>query len=158
MRLLNARAQRGLTLIELLVTVTIIGLLALKGLPELSNYLANAKLRETANNAVTAAAFARNEAIKRNATVNLVSTGTSMAVVDTSSGATVRTYPLTPTTQLPAFTARFDSAGRLLPFGTEVQAQVTSTSAGSCGQDIRCPTVRLESGGAASICKEGACS
>lgn len=158
MRLLNRRRAQGVTLIEVLVGITILGILAMQGFPALSSYLANARLRESANTVMAVATFARNEAIKRNLTVTLVSDGKTLKVTEAAGASPIKTLDLPVSTQIGAFTANFDSAGRLLPFGTDVQAQVTGADPAACGEDIRCPTVHLEAGGAVSLCKEGACS
>lgn len=160
MRLVNRRRMRGFSLIEVLVALTILGILAAKGFPALSNYLANARIREGANAVIATAALARNEAIKRNLTVTLASDGQALKVTVGSGGAAtvLKTLNLPDATRVAEFTASFDSAGRLLPFGTEVQAQVSGLDPAACGEDVRCPTVRLESGGAVSLCKAGACT
>jgi prepilin-type N-terminal cleavage/methylation domain-containing protein len=152
--------QRGFTLIEVMVVMTIIALLAMKGLPALGSYLSNSKLRESANMVVTTALFARNEAIKRNQSVSMVSDGTTLSVTQTTgtTTTTLMSTPLPSPAQTTEFTAVFDSAGRLSPFGTEIKTQVTGGTVVSCGDDIRCPGVLLESGGAVSLCREGACS
>ena len=71
MRQLKRRpaAQRGLTLVELMVTVAIGGILMMAGMPYLGDYLNNSRLREAGNSALSSALYAQSEAIKRNGRV-----------------------------------------------------------------------------------------
>jgi prepilin-type N-terminal cleavage/methylation domain-containing protein len=152
--------QGGFTLIEALVVVTVLALLATKGVPALSSYMSNSRLRETANVVVTTAALARNEAIKRNATVRLSSDGSTLTMTQGSGVTltTIQTVPITPGSRVAEFTAAFDSLGRLTPFGTEVQAAVDPGSDLACTDEILCPVVRIEAGGVVSLCRTGSCS
>jgi len=67
---------RGFTLIELLVTVTVLGLVLMLGLPNLSAWLQNTQIRNSAEAMVAGLQLARAEALRRNRPVrfNLVDT------------------------------------------------------------------------------------
>lgn len=67
---------RGFTLIELLVTVTVLGIVLMLGLPNLSAWLQNTQIRNSADAMVSGLQFARAEALRRNRPVrfNLVDT------------------------------------------------------------------------------------
>lgn len=62
---------RGFTLIELMVTVTILSVLTMVAVPSFNEAILSHKLTSYANNFVASAQLARSEAIKRNATVTL---------------------------------------------------------------------------------------
>lgn len=152
------RHQKGFTLIELMVAITIIGILAVAALPALASYVANARLREAANVVLANAMWARNEAIKLNATTTLTVSGGSIQVTTTDSSAPslLRTVPLSGNVKSANFTASFDSAGRLAPFGTQLTMVLSSTKY-ACSDDVRCPAVRFDAGGVVSICSTGVC-
>ena len=66
----NARA-RGFTLIELMVALSVLGILALIAVPSFRDAGLPSQLRAVANDLVGATQLARSEAIKRNAVVTL---------------------------------------------------------------------------------------
>lgn len=61
--------QRGLTLVELLVGMSLLALLMVVGAPSLSDWLTNARLRGTAEALGASLHFAKGEAVARNARV-----------------------------------------------------------------------------------------
>ncbi len=70
---------RGFTLIELMVTVSVIAILAGIGVPAFLDTILAAKLNSYANSFVASTALARSEAIKRNATVTLCASANGTA-------------------------------------------------------------------------------
>lgn len=64
----------GFTLIELIVTLAIAALLLTMGIPSLNNLLQNNRLITQANQFVSTINFARSEAIKRSAAINVTAT------------------------------------------------------------------------------------
>jgi type IV fimbrial biogenesis protein FimT len=66
MRTAAGRAQRGFNLIELMVTLTVLGVLVAMGLPEFSKFVKDMKLGATASDLRADVQFARSEAIRRN--------------------------------------------------------------------------------------------
>lgn len=67
----ESRAQRGFTLVELMITIAIVAILAMLAVPSFTEMVLGSKLSSLANNFVASAQLARSEAIKRNAPVNL---------------------------------------------------------------------------------------
>ena len=64
-------SQRGFTLVELLITISIIGILTAIALPSFQEILLSYKLRSYSNALVSSVYLARSEAIKSNTTVLL---------------------------------------------------------------------------------------
>lgn len=62
--------QRGVTLIELIVTLAVLGLLALAAMPSISDWLRNARMRNMTESIQTGMQQARNEAVRRNRQVS----------------------------------------------------------------------------------------
>ena len=67
-----AALQGGFNLIEVLVTLTVLGLLITLGAPSLSEWLQNQRIRSAAEAIVNGMQVARGEAIKRNLAVQMV--------------------------------------------------------------------------------------
>ena len=59
------RAQAGFTLMELMVTLTVVGILAAVGIPSFSSVIRNNRITAHTNELVTALTLARSEAMKR---------------------------------------------------------------------------------------------
>lgn len=76
---------RGFTLIELMVTITMLGVLLAIAAPSLAGFLASQRVRSGSFDVYAALVYARSEAIKRHANVSLVAPTT-----DWSTGWTIK--------------------------------------------------------------------
>jgi prepilin-type N-terminal cleavage/methylation domain-containing protein len=154
------QSQRGLTLIELVVAISIVGILATQGLPALQTSVTNSRLSSAAQALASTAQLARDEAIKRNETVRLSSDGNTLYVaraVNSDNSQTIITVPLSRPAATPAFALDYSSAGLTLPFGTQHKVPVAMGMSG-CGEDLRYPTVILSAGGPVRLCPTGVCN
>ena len=66
------KKQKGITLIELLITIVIIAVLVIIGIPSFVNYLQENRLIGTTQNLYYTLQYARSEAVKRNTTMYVV--------------------------------------------------------------------------------------
>ena len=73
--------QRGFTLVELMVALTIMLFLLVTGMPMLGTFTGNVRLRVASEGMLDGLALARNEAIRRNTTVLYRYTGAEWFVV-----------------------------------------------------------------------------
>jgi type IV fimbrial biogenesis protein FimT len=151
----TARAhQRGLTLIELMVTLSIAAILVVAAAPAFQDYISNSRLRESGNALYAQALFAQSEAIKRNAVVRLSTDGAAtVQVIDRSdplNEVVVRETVLPTGTTAAATTVDFGGEGRPLNFAA---ASINLSSAvQTCSTEIRCPGLRVDGGGAIRLC------
>lgn len=64
--MLTARRSHGVTLIEMLIGLTVLGILLALGLPAFSTFMQNQRVRNTADAVLNGMQLARSEAIRRN--------------------------------------------------------------------------------------------
>ena len=164
---MRARPVAGMTLIEVLIGFTIIGLLLTLGVPSFTAWLQNLQLRNASESIFNGLQLARANAVQRNKSVTFTMAGpdSSWAVtIDTPSLAlsepgTVQTRSAaegTPnaviTTTNP--TIRFDGLGKTnLPAAATIQ--VTNPTGGTCASvsgNMRCLNVTVEVGGQIKMC------
>jgi type IV fimbrial biogenesis protein FimT len=72
--MLNARTSSGVTLIEMLIGVAILGILLMLGLPELRSWIADMQVKAAAQSVASGLQAARSEAIRRGTRVNFTFT------------------------------------------------------------------------------------
>ena len=147
-------AACGLTLIEVMVALTIGALLLATGAPYFGDFITNSRLRENGNLVLSEALIAQSEAIKRNTTVRLSVSGTTVQVLDVTVPATpvtLRDHQTSGGVTLPTATLNFGVEGRPVPFGTSVSIDLAAGGV-VCSNDLRCPRLRVEAGGAIKLC------
>ena len=145
--------QRGMTLVELMVGLAIAAILMMAAAPSFQDYLANSRLRENGNAVYMQTLLAQSEAIKRNTTVRVTITSTSIEVSDRNdpdNPVVLKTVELTHGVTADATTIDFGGEGRPLNF--DAASLNLSTSGLSCSTEIRCPGLRVDGGGAIRLC------
>jgi type IV fimbrial biogenesis protein FimT len=146
--------QRGLTLVEMMVGLSISALLVMSAAPYFGDYTTNSRLRESGNVLYAEALAAQSEAIKRNRTVRLATAGNTVQVLDLADPAVpvlLRERSLATGASAATSAVDFGSEGRPSPFGSTGSIDI-SMSGVSCSGDLRCPGLRVDAGGAVRLC------
>lgn len=88
---MTMKFQRGISMIEVVVTIAIMGILMAAAMPSVGDWLRNAKVRNTAESIQNGLQLARMEAVRRNRPVsfNLVSSLTNTCALSATSGSWV---------------------------------------------------------------------
>jgi type IV fimbrial biogenesis protein FimT len=156
LRAMNTRRQRGFNLLELMVGITVLGVLLGLGVPSFTQMIRNNRLVEQSNSMVTALNYARSEALKRGFRVSACpgagsacSGGTDWnagVLVFTDDSGTIGTRDSTDAVlqAWPASTAGFVAGGGVspasitfLPTGAQAAAQIDIYKSGCTGQNLR---------------------
>lgn len=84
--MLNRHYMRGFTIVELVVTLALFGVLLGLGVPAFTTFIQNTQIRNAAENALTGINLAKAEAVRRNASVRFqfVTTLTSACALSTA--------------------------------------------------------------------------
>jgi len=155
-------SRRGITLIELLVTITIAGFLLVAAAPHFADYTNNSRLREGGTTLQTEALFAQSEAIKRNRIVRLTISGSTVQVLeaqDTTAMTLLRERTLAGGVSAAAATT-VDFTPRGYPVNRAVSPSVDFVAASidlglagvTCSSEQRCPGLRIDAGGGIRLC------
>ena len=159
-----------MTLIEVMVTLTVLIILIMIGLPSFTEALQNTQLRGASEALLNGLQTARGEAIKRNLLVQFaVGPGTGWTVTEAASGAAIQSrskdegspnavVTMTPSgatkvtfTPLGGITANLDASA------TITQLDISNPSGGACQTDptpgpMRCLRVVVSGGGSLKLC------
>jgi type IV fimbrial biogenesis protein FimT len=158
--------ERGFTLVEVLVVLTIVALLAAAALPGMRRHLANADIRAVAEEMRSGIEQARSEAIRRNTSVRFDRSGTGWNLILPASGGNPDTLltaragrtrtQVTVTTDVD--TISFSGSGWTTPFGQAMNINLQAPSAGGCRPTggINCLNVAVAAGGLVRSCDPGA--
>jgi type IV fimbrial biogenesis protein FimT len=148
------RGQHGVTLIELMVALVVMGMLIASAGPFFGDYITNSRLREGGNTVLTEALMAQSEAIKRNTTIRLATTGSNVRALDMTdplAPVVLREQTLSGNVSAATATLDFGSEGRPTPFGTAGSINLSMPGI-TCSSDLRCPGLRVDAGGAIRLC------
>ncbi len=111
--------QTGFTLIELMITITIVSILTMLAMPSYKTWIANSRVRTTAESIQNGLMLAKAQALSRNAKVQMVLTSTSpvAANVNTVSANTAGTGWMVRVYQTTTYTAADFIQGRSVAEG-----------------------------------------
>jgi type IV fimbrial biogenesis protein FimT len=173
--MLSLRRAQGLTLIELVITVTLLGLLLLVGLPSFTTMLSNLRVRSVSESVLGGIQFARSEALKRNLSVtfqldSVIGGGWTVllpAAVATDPATVLQTQAASEGGAVtvvfdppgnPSDTIIFNNLGRrITPAATTpiLNVDVSNPGIATCeldGGSVRCLRVTVAIGGEARLC------
>ncbi len=154
--------RRGVSLLELMVTLTIGTAVMVVGAPYMSDYVSNSRLRESATVVQTELMFAQSEAMKRNRVVRFTVGGQTVQVLeaqDATTPALIRERQLNPAVAASAAQVEYSPRGYPVDRSTTPLTEFVATSVDlsmvgttSCSSDVRCPRVVVAGGGGVSVC------
>jgi len=165
--------ERGFTLVELIVTITMVSLVLAMGLPAFMNMVSNLRVRSVADSVLAGLQVARTEALKRNRNLAFrldAATGGSWTVGEVDASNTITTVlqsrsagdgGTASVAMTPAGTTQvvFNNLGRRIqptPATADVMAvNVTNPTVGTCELDggrVRCLRVTVTIGGEVRLC------
>lgn len=135
----HRQVERGFTIVELLITVTILGILLATGIPSMATWMANSRIRAAADSVANGMQLARSEAIRRNANIEFLLTDTQGSWrISSGSGCTftsptvIQTAPsANPTVVVNSFsdaTATTATTARAVIFGSSGWQACTGTT------------------------------
>ena len=164
----RCRRQPGFSLIEIMISMAVLGLLLLVALPSFSDWLQNQQLRNAAEATTNGFQVARAAAIRRNLPVKIiVGPGTAWSVQENSTGTLVQARAHEEGTANAAITitpaaatmATFNSLGGLIANtdgSPSIQRlDITNPAGGACQADggaMRCLRVTVSGGGSIKMC------
>jgi type IV fimbrial biogenesis protein FimT len=167
--MLNRRgSQRGFTLVEIMISLTVLGILLMIALPNFGEWLQNQQLRAASEATLNGLQVARGAAIHRNVLVQFQSAAPSTAwtVTEVATGDLVQSRaheegsPNAVVTATPAgtTTVTFAPLGSVVAnadgSATVTQFDVGNPAGGSCqpGGPMRCLRVAISGGGSLRMC------
>jgi type IV fimbrial biogenesis protein FimT len=158
------RASAGFTVIEMMLTIAILGILLGIAVPNFTRWINNTKIRAGAEAIAAGMNLARTEAVRRNASVAFTLTGatgwqvgtvTTVETIQTrgaNDGSAGMTVTVTP---VGATIVTFDGLGRVVA-NADASASITSVTVNSPTiTDARTLTVSVGSGGNVRMCDAG---
>jgi type IV fimbrial biogenesis protein FimT len=156
-----ATTQRGVSLIEIMIGVAIIGLVIGLGIPSFTGTIRDSRVRAMADEYSDGLVLARQEAINRNRTIRFEPATTGWRIVLPGSGGTADQTLATRTalTTESAFRATaslaavsFTGSGRASTGAFTVDVTHATAACRAAGGDVRCLRVMVAPGGAIRSC------
>lgn len=159
-------SQSGVTLIELLLTVAIMGVLAAIAAPSFNSWIQNSQIRNAANSIQDGLQHARTEAVRRNTATQFVfgdGSSWTMGCVNSNEScpATIESRASTEGSGNVVVapdedTITYNGLGRVVPVpGSDINIDVSNPNGGACiasAGSMRCLRVVVSAGGQIRMC------
>jgi len=133
-------SSHGFTLIELMVTVTILTLLLLASIPSFSGWVANARVRSVAEEIANGLRLAQSEAVRRNRPVVFVMTNSSPAKsatpADNGRNWYVQAFPLASSAEAAADSDYIQGGNYAAQSGVTISSTSSTLCFGSMGSVV----------------------
>lgn len=151
----------GVTLIEMVVVLAVVGILAAMGMPVLSEFLRDNRVRAATEGFADGLGRARIEAIQRNTTVNFVVAGPGWRIElpDPGGGSPSTLRTVAAVTTDPALivnasqaTIGFDGSGRASVAGYTIDLGHSDSDCAANGGQVRCLRIAVSARGAIRTC------
>ncbi|MDR3564414.1 MAG: prepilin-type N-terminal cleavage/methylation domain-containing protein [Negativicutes bacterium] len=145
------KRQGGVTLLEVLVTIAVIGIVLTWGIPSLSDVVSSNTVKSTADVVFSALQEARSEALKRNTSVSASVTATAINLAGTNYAKTISLGGAgsgAVISQDKAGAITFSSTGQII---TSTSYVITITNS-SCAANNACLNVQVYGGGFIKVC------
>jgi type IV fimbrial biogenesis protein FimT len=132
--------HRGFNMIELMITLTILGFLLMLGLPSIAEWMQNTQVRTAAEGILNGLQTARSEAVQRNLnvqlvlgnqsayTVSVVTTGEVIRKRSETEGSSSALVAITPNSTT---TVTFNGFGRVIPTNADASPAITQIDVSS---------------------------
>ncbi|WP_084614950.1 pilus assembly FimT family protein [Pseudomonas batumici] len=143
--------QRGVTLLETMVAIAIMGIVIAWGIPSLSDVISNNTVKSTADVVFSALQEARSEALKRNTAVSATITATAINLSGSNYAKTISLAGAGSGTTISQSTAgaiTFTSTGQIVA-STSYTITIINTS---CAANNACLNVEAYGGGFIKVC------
>lgn len=131
---MNTRREHGFTLVELMMTITIFVVLTLIAVPYLGTFIQSQRVKNAAMDISSSVSFARSEAIKRNAQIDIVANagGWASGWQVRSAGTNLRKYDtyinLSVSAKKSSTTLSFGGDGRMVTSADSFTVQPTEAN------------------------------
>ncbi len=129
--------EAGFTLVELLITIIIVGILASLAIPSFREFIAGQRIKTATFDIIAMYTLARSEAIKRNVTVNVFKGASGFTVLPTGSSVVLKLENPRGITLTGGNNVEYNTSGRLNAAFTPLQISSTSSS------QVRCISIDL---------------
>jgi prepilin-type N-terminal cleavage/methylation domain-containing protein len=153
---------RGFTLVELCLTLVILGVLLALAAPSMAAMITNARIKSAKEQILAGFNSAKSEAIRNNSSLRVVLTSTTLTTSRKDTAAVLKTLRIGGSSSLSISALSFfiDSLGRVSDAGTPPDPTIAvwesdiAPGTGTCTDEVRCFRIQVQSGGLIRACNQ----